>query len=158
MHIVYYIKRTRWSWALVLVLLLVQTGCDSKQPSEPATGETSKAVNDAKEEVAEVGSTVNETAPKTVEDFQKDIEVKLTDLDKQEEALTKKAAKVTAGMKAEYQKTHAALQEEKQALRQRFSEMTSTAVDRMDTVQTEIEDAILQLEEKYRKALDQFTT
>lgn len=158
MHIVYYIKRARWSWALVLVLLVVQTGCDSKQPSEPATGEISKAVTDAKEEVAEVGSTVNEEASKMVEDFQTNIEVKLSELDKQEEALTQKAAQVEADAKAEYHKTFTALQEEKQALRQRFSEMTSSAVDKTDTVQTEIGDAILQLEEKYRNALDQFST
>ncbi len=158
MHIVYYIKRARWSGALVLLLLLVQVGCDSKQPSEPATEETSKAVTDAKEEVAEVGSAVNEDSSKMVEDFQKNIEVKLSELDQQEEALTQKAAQVEADAKAEYHETLTTLQEEKQALRQRFSEMTSAAIDKTDTVQTEIENAILQLEEKYRNALDQFST
>lgn len=158
MHIVYYIKRARWSGALVLLLLLVQIGCDSKQPSEQATAETSKAVTDAKEEGAEVASTVKEDASKMVEDFQKNIEVKLSELDKQEEALTQKAAQVEADAKAEYHETLTALQEEKQALQQRFSEMTSAAVDKTGTVQTEIEDAILQLEKKYRKALDQFST
>jgi exonuclease VII large subunit len=158
MHVTHHIKRSLWAGMLILALLPpALVGCDSKQPSEEVKQESSKAVTNAKEEVTEAASAVKEAASEIVDGFSKGIDAKLTELDKQGEALTQKAAQAKAEAKAEFQETIATLDKEKQALRQRLAEAKSATVDGADALKKDIEDTLLKLEEKYRKARDRFS-
>jgi hypothetical protein len=160
MHAIHHIQRHLWAGVLLLAVLLpALVGCDSKQPSVEMKQETSnKAVTDAKEEVTEAASAVKEASSEMVEDFNKDVDAKLTELDKQGDVLSEKAAQVKGEAKTEFQETIATLDKEKKALRQQLAEAKSTTVDSVDGLKREIEDALLKLEEKYKKAQDRFST
>lgn len=158
MQVIHHIKRYVWAVVLLPAMLLpALVGCDSKQPSDKVKQETSKAVTEAKDTVTEAASAVQEAASGVADDFQKGIATKLTELDKQGEALTQKAAQAKAETKAEFQETIATLQKEKQALRQRLAEAKSTVGDKAGALKKEIEDALLALEEKYKQARDRFS-
>lgn len=160
MHAIHHIQRHLWAGVLLLAVLLpALVGCDSKQPSGEMKQETSKkAVTDAKEEVTEATSAVKEAASEMVDDFSKGIDAKLTELDKQGDALSEKSTQVKGEAKTEFQETIATLDKEKKALRQQLAEAKSTTVDSADGLKKEIEDALLKLEEKYKKAYDRFST
>lgn len=158
MHVDHHIERFLCSGLLLMTLLIpVLAGCDSKQPSEQGKQETSKAVTNAKEEVTEAAGAVKDAAVDLVEGFRKGIDVKLTELDKQEEALKQKAAQAKSDVKADIQVTIANLEKEKQALRQRLAKLKTASADRAGDWRTEIDNALLKLEQEYKKARDRFS-
>ena len=146
-------------WFPIISFTLVLVGCDrgdsvsrTGNQNSPAQTSTSKA----EKEVKEALNAVTEAASDKLDNFEKGIDARLAELDKQSDALKQKAMTAKTDIKAEIQETAAKLDENKRLLRRQLSELQSASGKRVDDLEKETDKTLRELEQSYQQAVDRF--
>ena len=147
-------------WFPIISLTLALAGCDSGDTVGRTDNQNSspqKATSKAEEEVKEAVDAVTEAASDKLDDFQKGIDARLAELDKQADALKQKAMTAKAEVKADIQGTTAKMDENKRLLRRQLSELQSASGKRVDELKKETDKTIRELEQSYQQAIERFS-
>ncbi|MDD3581370.1 MAG: hypothetical protein PHW74_10150 [Desulfobacca sp.] len=138
-------------WGMLLTFIICwSVGCGDKP--EPAQKEPSVTGQDVKEKAKSALDTAAAYLQQQKEQYQKQINDKLQDLDKNTADLKAKLETLTADAKAKFQEQLDNLQQQKQDIQKKLDELQTQGGQAWESAKPELESAMKELNQAYDKA------
>jgi len=143
----------RFAWMLMLVGLFATLGCDNK-PAAPTPGKVTS--EDVRRDAGQAVKTAAEFSQQTKEEFQKNLEVRLKELDAEIAKLRDKGRDLKDDAKANWDRKMAELETKRDAARAKLAEVASSSAEAWKDIQKGAQSAWDDLHKSVRDASQEF--
>ena len=144
---------SRMVWTLMLAGLLAASGCEQK-PADRTPGKVTS--EDVVRDAGQAVKTAVEFSQQTKEEFQKNLEARLKDLDAEIAKLREKGSNLKGEAKANWDQKMAALETKREAARVKLSEVGDASAEAWSDVQKGAQSAWDELDNAFRDAAREF--
>lgn len=127
-----------------------------KEPSASSSTATGVTAGDVTDKAGEAASAAAAYSKKKAEEFRRELEDKLADLDKKIDAMKERGSELSEQAKKEWQEQMDAVAEQRKALRSMLDELGAASAEAWGDVKTGAQKAWNDLQAAYNKAAERF--
>ena len=144
---------SRFAWMLMLAVLFAATGCDQK-PAVQTPGKVTS--EDVRRDAGQAVKTAAEYSQQTKEEFQRDLDARLTELDAKIAKLREKGRDLKDNAKANWDRKMTELETKRDAARAKLDEVGHSSAEAWKDVQKGAQSAWDELDKAFRDASREF--